>query len=79
MLSLYTPRLGLLIWLAQAEKLEPWKNAPDDSRIRLLNRLYAKKKKELEEVENVKVWFLEIPMLFLSFHFSNLKVDDFVL
>lgn len=33
----------------QEEKLEPLKNINDDPRIRLLNRLYAKKRKELQE------------------------------
>ena len=34
---------------AQEEKLEPVKNWQDDRRIRLLNRLYAKKRKALAE------------------------------
>ncbi|KAE9595510.1 putative S-phase kinase-associated protein [Lupinus albus] len=36
------------------EKLEPLKNLTDDPRIRLLNRLYAKKRKELKEREKLK-------------------------
>ncbi|KAL2330294.1 hypothetical protein Fmac_017875 [Flemingia macrophylla] len=36
------------------EKLEPLKNATDDPRIRLLNRLYAKKRRELKERERLK-------------------------
>ncbi|XP_068488169.1 SKP1-like protein 21 isoform X1 [Phaseolus vulgaris] len=36
------------------EKLEPLKNTTDDPRIRLLNRLYAKKRKELKERERLK-------------------------
>lgn len=42
-------------FLYQEEKLEPLKNTTDDPRIRLLNRLYAKKRKELKERENKKV------------------------
>lgn len=41
--------------LKQEEKLEPIKNTMDDPRIRLLNRLYARKRKELKERERLKV------------------------
>ncbi|KAL9237318.1 hypothetical protein vseg_011882 [Gypsophila vaccaria] len=37
--------------LTEEEKLEPLKNVTDDPRIRLLNRLYARKRKELKEKE----------------------------
>ncbi|KAF9687832.1 hypothetical protein SADUNF_Sadunf02G0134100 [Salix dunnii] len=40
--------------LTEEEKLEPLKNTNDDPRIRLLNRLYAKKRKELKEREKLK-------------------------
>ncbi|CAN7052517.1 hypothetical protein IGI04_027689 [Brassica rapa subsp. trilocularis] len=40
--------------LTEEEKLEPLKNLMDDPRIRLLNRLYAKKRKELKEREKLK-------------------------
>ncbi|GAA0170591.1 ubiquitin-protein ligase [Lithospermum erythrorhizon] len=40
--------------LTEEEKLEPLKNTMEDSRIRLLNRLYARKRKELKERENLK-------------------------
>ncbi|KAL3649559.1 SKP1-like protein 21 [Castilleja foliolosa] len=40
--------------LTEEEKLEPIKNTMDDPRIRLLNRLYARKRKELEERERLK-------------------------
>ncbi|KAG7644449.1 SKP1 component dimerization [Arabidopsis suecica] len=40
--------------LTEEEKLEPLKNSMDDPRIRLLNRLYAKKRKELKERERLK-------------------------
>ncbi|KAJ4843642.1 SKP1-like protein 21 [Turnera subulata] len=40
--------------LTEEEKLEPLKNTTDDPRIRLLNRLYAKKRKELKEREKLK-------------------------
>ncbi|CDP05173.1 unnamed protein product [Coffea canephora] len=44
--------------LTEEEKLEPLRNLTDDPRIRLLNRLYARKRKELKErakVKNVEV------------------------
>lgn len=44
-----------VVLLLQEEKLEPLKNTTDDPRIRLLNRLYAKKRKELRERERLKV------------------------
>ncbi|KAJ6729748.1 SKP1-LIKE PROTEIN 20 [Salix viminalis] len=40
--------------LTEEEKLEPLKNTNDDPRIRLLNRLYAKKRKDLKEREKLK-------------------------
>ncbi|XAR53646.1 hypothetical protein NMG60_11022276 [Bertholletia excelsa] len=40
--------------LTEEEKLEPLKNITDDPRIRLLNRLYARKRKELRERERLK-------------------------
>ncbi|KAL0714947.1 hypothetical protein Bca4012_021926 [Brassica carinata] len=40
--------------LTEEEKLEPLKNTMDDPRIRLLNRLYAKKRKELKERAKLK-------------------------
>ncbi|CAO2821190.1 unnamed protein product [Amaranthus hypochondriacus] len=40
--------------LTEEEKLEPLKNVTDDPRIRLLNRLYARKRKELKEREQKK-------------------------
>ncbi|XP_031114083.1 SKP1-like protein 21 isoform X1 [Ipomoea triloba] len=40
--------------LTEEEKLEPLKNTMDDPRIRLLNRLYARKRKELKERERLK-------------------------
>ncbi|KAF5451619.1 hypothetical protein F2P56_026710 [Juglans regia] len=40
--------------LTEEEKLEPLKNSTDDPRIRLLNRLYARKRKELKEREHLK-------------------------
>ncbi|CAI0470341.1 unnamed protein product [Linum tenue] len=40
--------------LTEEEKLEPLKNTTDDPRIRLLNRLYAKKRKELKERQKQK-------------------------
>ncbi|KAM1486450.1 hypothetical protein ACFX2I_000647 [Malus domestica] len=40
--------------LTEEEKLEPLKNSTDDPRIRLLNRLYARKRRELQEREKLK-------------------------
>ncbi|KAK4476592.1 hypothetical protein RD792_015749 [Penstemon davidsonii] len=40
--------------LTEEEKLEPIKNTMDDPRIRLLNRLYARKRKELKERERLQ-------------------------
>ncbi|KAI8026318.1 SKP1-like protein 21 [Camellia lanceoleosa] len=40
--------------LTEEEKLEPLKNITDDPRIRLLNRLYARKRKELQERDRLK-------------------------
>ncbi|PSS04361.1 SKP1-like protein [Actinidia chinensis var. chinensis] len=40
--------------LTEEEKLEPLKNMTDDPRIRLLNRLYARKRKELKERDRLK-------------------------
>lgn len=48
------------LFLPQEEKLEPLRNATDDPRIRLLNRLYARKRKELKEREKLKVFWLLI-------------------
>jgi hypothetical protein len=54
----------------QEEKLEPLKNINDDPRIRLLNRLYAKKRKELQERQKLKVIMIGFCML-CSTVFSN--------
>lgn len=40
--------------LTEEEKLEPLRNITDDPRIRLLNRLYARKRKELKDREKLK-------------------------
>lgn len=40
--------------LTEEEKLEPLKNITDDPRIRLLNRLYARKRKDLKERQKLK-------------------------
>ncbi|XP_059667105.1 SKP1-like protein 21 isoform X2 [Cornus florida] len=40
--------------LTEEEKLEPLRNMTDDPRIRLLNRLYARKRKELKERNKLK-------------------------
>jgi len=49
--SVFSCRFGFF----QEEKLEPLRNITDDPRIRLLNRLYARKRKELKEREKLKV------------------------
>lgn len=41
--------------LTEEEKLEPLRNRTDDPRIRLLNRLYARKRKELKVRETSKI------------------------
>ncbi|TQD99593.1 hypothetical protein C1H46_014819 [Malus baccata] len=40
--------------LTEEEKLEPLKNSTDDPHIRLLNRLYARKRRELQERDKLK-------------------------
>ncbi|XP_020881570.1 SKP1-like protein 21 [Arabidopsis lyrata subsp. lyrata] len=55
--------------LTEEEKLEPLKNTMDDPRIRLLNRLYAKKRKELKEREKLKSIEVEE-------HVDERSVDD---
>ncbi|XWS77018.1 hypothetical protein CRYUN_Cryun01aG0227700 [Craigia yunnanensis] len=56
--------------LTEEEKLEPLKNTIDDPRIRLLNRLYAKKRKELKEREKLKNVEVE------EEHVDDRSVDD---
>ncbi|KAJ1408638.1 S-phase kinase-associated protein 1-like [Sesbania bispinosa] len=56
--------------LTEEEKLEPLKNTTDDPRIRLLNRLYAKKRKELKERERLKNVEVE------EEHVDERSVDD---
>ncbi|KAJ0246511.1 SKP1-like protein 21 [Hirschfeldia incana] len=55
--------------LTEEEKLEPLKNTMDDPRIRLLNRLYAKKRKELKE--RAKLKSIEVEE-----HVDERSVDD---
>lgn len=65
MLQLSVIPLSSIFFLQmQEEKLEPLKNTTDDPRIRLLNRLYAKKRKELKEKEKLKVSFGCLPSQF---------------
>ncbi|KAK4418618.1 SKP1-like protein 21 [Sesamum alatum] len=56
--------------LTEEEKLEPIKNTMDDPRIRLLNRLYARKRKELKERERLKNVDVE------EEHADDRSVDD---
>ncbi|KAL6495499.1 SKP1-like protein 21 [Orobanche gracilis] len=56
--------------LQAEEKLEPIRNTMDDPRIRLLNRLYARKRKELKERERLKNVEVE------EEHADNRSVDD---
>nr|XP_025696208.1 SKP1-like protein 21 isoform X2 [Arachis hypogaea] len=56
--------------LTEEEKLEPLKNTTADPRIRLLNRLYAKKRKELKERERLKNVEVE------EEHVDDRSVDD---
>ena len=39
---------------AEEEKLEPVRTSTDDPRIRLLNRLYARKRRELQERKSLR-------------------------
>ncbi|XP_059634187.1 SKP1-like protein 21 isoform X2 [Cornus florida] len=56
--------------LTEEEKLEPLKNTTDDPRIRLLNRLYARKRKELKERERLKNVEVE------EEHVDDRSIDD---
>ncbi|PIA49352.1 hypothetical protein AQUCO_01300287v1 [Aquilegia coerulea] len=56
--------------LTEEEKLEPLRNTADDPRIRLLNRLYARKRKELKEKEKLKNVEVE------EEHVDERSVDD---
>ncbi|XP_074272852.1 SKP1-like protein 21 [Silene latifolia] len=56
--------------LTEEEKLEPLRNMTDDPRIRLLNRLYAKRRKELKEREKLKTAEAE------EMHVDDRSVDD---
>ncbi|GAB2291006.1 SKP1-like protein 21 [Dionaea muscipula] len=56
--------------LTEEEKLEPLRNITDDPRIRLLNRLYAKRRKELRERDKSKTTGIE------GVHVDDRSVDD---
>ncbi|CAK9160922.1 unnamed protein product [Ilex paraguariensis] len=56
--------------LTEEEKLEPLRNMTDDPRIRLLNRLYARKRKELKDREKMKNIEIE------EEHVDERSVDD---
>lgn len=59
------------VW--QEEKLEPLRNITDDPRIRLLNRLYARKRKELKERKKLKAFpcILNVNILMTIFLLSS--------
>ncbi|ONL92659.1 SKP1-like protein 21 [Zea mays] len=57
--------------LTEEEKLEPLKNVNDDPRIRLLNRLYAKKRKELQERQKLKVTMMDCTCCVWQHSFSD--------
>lgn len=57
--------------LTEEEKLEPLRNFTDDPRIRLLNRLYARKRKELKERQKLKCAEVEQDQ-----RVDNRSVDD---
>ncbi|GFY84180.1 SKP1-like 21 [Actinidia rufa] len=59
--------------LTEEEKLEPLRNITDDPHIRLLNRLYARKRKELRERERLKNVEVE------EEHIDKRSVDDLLL
>ncbi|KAL9228914.1 hypothetical protein vseg_004444 [Gypsophila vaccaria] len=56
--------------LTEEEKLEPLRNMTDDPRIRLLNRLYAKRRKELQEKQKLKTAEVE------EMHGDDRSLDD---
>ncbi|ERM94997.1 SKP1-like protein 21 [Amborella trichopoda] len=56
--------------LTEEEKLEPLRNTSDDPRIRLLNRLYARKRKELKERAKLKSVEVEVASV------DDRSVDD---
>ncbi|KAF8365116.1 hypothetical protein HHK36_032859 [Tetracentron sinense] len=56
--------------LTEEEKLEPLRNTADDPRIRLLNRLYARKRRELKDKEKLKNVGVE------EEHVDERSVDD---
>ncbi|GAB4861731.1 SKP1-like protein 21 [Ancistrocladus abbreviatus] len=56
--------------LTEEEKLEPLRNITDDPRIRLLNRLYAKRRKELKERNKLKTAGVD------DIHGDDRSVDD---
>ncbi|GMH00511.1 hypothetical protein Nepgr_002350 [Nepenthes gracilis] len=56
--------------LTEEEKLEPLKNITDDPRIRLLNRLYAKRRRELKEKNKLKAAGVE------EMNIDDRSVDD---
>ncbi|MQM12945.1 hypothetical protein Taro_045870 [Colocasia esculenta] len=60
--------------LTEEEKLEPLRNTTDDPRIRLLNRLYAKKRKELKERQKLKEVGIEEQQV--EEHVDERSVDD---
>lgn len=57
--------------LTEEEKLEPLRNTTDDPRIRLLNRLYARKRKELKERQKLKDAVTDVEE-----HVDERSVDD---
>uniref|UniRef100_A0A1D1XM94 SKP1-like protein 21 n=1 Tax=Anthurium amnicola TaxID=1678845 RepID=A0A1D1XM94_9ARAE len=60
--------------LTEEEKLEPLRNTTDDPRIRLLNRLYAKKRKELKERQKLKD--IEVEEQQVEEHVDERSVED---
>lgn len=70
LISIYNQIYWLVYGFWKEEKLEPLRNITDDPRIRLLNRLYAKKRKELKERQQLRV------IAFFPFYFIvSINVD----
>ncbi|KAH1068068.1 hypothetical protein GLYMA_03G008500v4 [Glycine max] len=62
--------------LTEEEKLEPLRNITADPRIRLLNRLYAKKRKELKERERLKLYIvLGLAAQFFCFFYQSCQTQ----
>ncbi|KAK9127231.1 hypothetical protein Syun_016028 [Stephania yunnanensis] len=62
--------------LTEEEKLEPLRNTADDPRIRLLNRLYAKKKKRIKRERETKAYRFRVNVEIEEEEEDHRSVDD---